>query len=484
MISRTAVRLLVLAYLAWAVVYAVTGRLSDDGLHAYAGRALLEGRRLYLDFEYHQAPLLPHILAGWYRLFGVGMIQARLFALAVSLGVLALTISLARRLGGENAIGWMLLAVVLSPSLALHLGYVQTQGLAVLLALAAVLCWLRGERWEPAAWALAGLAATSRISFVVLALPLAVWGWRRNRRWCVLGLLTGVAVVAAVLGPHWLAGGLAEMLYLPFGAGGNPVTRSHVALYLPSGWREAIFGRLGSWPNQGIYYAPLWLLVAVAWRQRRRDEATDLVLVVALLLTLVHGVLPRRVNHSYLVVAMPFWAALAAGWLGARRPVVGRGWLWLLLAAAVAVGRGVGRVDLSGGRTVLGEIQEVAGRVAGATPADGELFTFAIEFAVAADRDVTPGLEAGYFSYFPNMSRADAERCCVVNEPMLMEILRQRRPAALLLHDGAFRPIARTDHPWPDPAPLWALVEAGYRPTDGWAEVGERRSGLVLWRRR
>ncbi len=485
--------------LAWLITFAVTGRLSDDGLHAAAARAVCRGRRLYTDFEYHQAPLLPHLLALWFRCFGVGFIQARLFAVAVAALTLAGTWRLARRLGADGpGLAWMMLAVAASPSVLLHLGYVQSQGLAALLTVACVLAALRpGAGWAVAAGLLAGLAAGARVSFVVV-LPALLW-WHRRRPAAAAGtLLAWAGALAAVFWPHWRAGGMQHMLYLPLADAGNDLTRHFVELYLvdPGRW-DWLTRRVGSWPSQIVYYAPLWLLLAVGWRLGPRHPtapagvgadgaAPRLVLAVAVLLTLAHGVLPRRVNHSYLVVAIPFWAALAAAWL--RPPRVGaraRAVLVALALAAVAaaVSRGVGRVDLSGGRTVLAELQDVAGRLAAETPPNGTVFTFAVEFAVAADRDVTPGLEPGYFAYFPNMSDATARRCHVLNHDQILALLTRREPDTLLLHTGAFEPLAATRYPWPPTTGLWSAVTANYQPLASWPQAGEKRTSLVLWTR-
>ncbi len=475
---------------AWAVAYAVTGRLSDDGLHAYAGQALLRGQRLYTDFEYHQAPLLPYLLAAWYRLVGVGLLQARVFAGLVSLGVVGAMLSLARRLGaGREALGWMLLAAAASPSLLLHLGYVQSQGLATLLTLGACLAALRGGGWLAAAWVLAGLAAGARVSFVTLLLPLGWYTAVRGRAWLVPGAALWALVVAAVFAPHYRAGDIQHMLFLPFGGGGNALTAAYAELYLgaaePWSW---LTKRVGGWPNQVVYYAPLWLLLVVAGRQRGpRHADRDLAVLTALVLTLVHGVLPQRVNHSYLVVAMPLWAAVAGAWIGPDRlrPVRWRlAVLLALVACGVAVGRGVGRLDRSGGRTVLAEVSEVTAAVAASTPPGETVLTFAAEFVVDRRVTVTPGFECGYFAYFPNLTDADAARCHLVNERVLRDLLARRQPGVLLLHDGAFEPLQRTRYAWPDPDPLRALVTAGYEPVRRWERVGEKRTGLTLYRRR
>ncbi len=353
-----AARLIPIALLAaWLGLYVGTARLSDDGLHAYAARAVLHGQRLYVDFEYHQAPLLPYTLAAWFRVLGVGMTQAKLFSgliAALTIGAMA---ALARRSGADDRlITLVMLAAALSPSLLLHLQYVQSQGLAALLTCLALLAitpnhlaprerpakpgegrkGADAEAEQPALQpdegarptssyfrfflgvALAALAAAARISFVVL-LPVLLW--RRPWRQVVLGTLLWTTVLGAWLAPHILNGRLADMLYLPVGAVGNLVTQRYVGLYHhPDGLADAIASRLGSWPNQLVYYAPLWLLVLTAAVAGRRSAATPRLLAVAVLLTLAHGVLPRRVNHSYLVVCSPSWPNSVRGSSGSCRP--------------------------------------------------------------------------------------------------------------------------------------------------------------------
>ncbi len=494
----------------WSVAYLLTGRLSDDGLHAYAGRAVLRGWRLYTDFAYHQGPMLPTALAGWYRCAGVGFVQAR--GLAAGLAVLAvlLTWRVAVRAGaGQNAWRPVLLALAACPSLMLHLGYVQPHGLATVLALAAAWCLVAGDgdltpppplrprrggvepgllradspspRAErglggevavalPAALLLAAAAAT-RISFAALLLPFA-WHLRQRRAALLVLVSAWLLALAALYGPYVARGGLLDVLYLPFGGGGNALTRYTAALY-------PVAGRLASWPNQLVYYAPLWVLVVAATATRR--SGSPLLVQTALLLTIVHGVLPQRVNHSYLAVAMPFWAA----WVATVAPPVGRRtWqLALVLAMVPATVRGVSRLDLDGPGPALGRVQTAARRLAQFTAPDRPVLTFAAEVATAADRDVLLGFELGYFAYYPNMPEDVARRCHVINPAALLTLLQERRAETLLLHAGAFAPLGRTSAAWPDAGGLWAAVRDGYEPVDAWPHVGEKAGGMVLWRR-
>jgi hypothetical protein len=493
----------------WLAIYAVTARLSDDGLHAYAARAMLSGQRLYVDFEYHQAPLLPYVLAGWFRLCGVGMTQAKLFSALIAALTLWAMSALARRAGaGPDTVVLMLLAAALSPSLVLHLQYVQSQGLAALLTCAALLAarkgttngsgYFSGQSVAPTqetaecarssltpflgALALAALAAAARISFVVV-LPALLW--RRPWKQVLSGLAVWAGVLTVCLLPHLLAGRLMDMLYLPFGAVGNLVTQRYVGLYSPGGGlAEAVSSRLGSWPNQFIYYAPLWLLVIIAAAKGPSSDRARRLLGVAVLLTLAHGVLPRRVNHSYLVVAMPFWAAWAAARLPGAVPRPKLVLAGLLLCAIPAMLRGVGRVDLSGGRTVLAELAEIGERIDRELPADGKLLTFSPECAVAADRDVLDGLAPGYFAYYPNMTDAEAVQARVVNTERLLAAIVSGEAQVALLHDTAFEPLETPRIAWPDPGRFWAAVDEHYEPVQSWREVGEKRQGLTLHRRR
>lgn len=499
----------ILVCVAWLAVYAVTGRLSDDGLHAYAARELLHGRRLYLDFQYHQAPLLPVVLSRWFALTSVSMLSAKRFAAAVAALVMVLTLAAAHRAGADRrGLAALLLVAALSPSLMLHLGYVQSQGLATLLALAACLAMMSGGppagpgdyKGRPyrnrgpvallAAGLLLGLAAGARVSFIALALPLWLVARPLGLRAMLAALFGFAAGLAGVWLPFALGGGLGDALYLPIGPGGGGVTSHFVALYHaaggPFGW---LTQRLAGWPNQLICYAPIWLwLAAVAWRRRlRRGQPADLLLIAAIVLTVVHGLLPSRINHSYLIVAMPFWLA----WLAAQplpRPATrtGRAGLGILLAlaAAVAVSRGIGRIDRSGGATVQHELIAVGALLARAVEPDETIFTFAVEFAVGADRDVCQGMAPGYFCYYPNMDRATAERLGVLNPELALALVESGEPRALLLHEGAFLPLERTDVAWPDRQLFLDAAARLYDPVQRWPAVGETRSRLTLWLRR
>src|SRR5882757_8790153 len=104
----------------------------DEGFYLMAARLISEGRHLYHDFFFIQAPVLPHVYAMWFALVKPGWHAGRAGAalIAVAGGVV-----LFEHLRRATAAGWALVGVLLFASTGLVLGWfttVKTYGLASL----------------------------------------------------------------------------------------------------------------------------------------------------------------------------------------------------------------------------------------------------------------------------------------------------------------------------------------------------------------
>ncbi|MDX1619706.1 MAG: hypothetical protein R3320_01860, partial [Nitriliruptorales bacterium] len=250
----------------------------DEPLLASAASTVAEEGRLAAPFReglagsedhlYAWLPVHPLLLAGWFRLVGVGLFETRVFSVLASAGVLVLTFLLGRRLAG-GSVGLLAVVLVVATRI-LWEGPVTPTGITLLDV-------SRVGRYDPLV-ALFGLAT-------VLAYMAGRDAPTPGRGWFVL---TGVAAMLSALsnayGLAFLAGVVLVSVadgtwrravpWLAVGAAGPAVAYLVHALQDPAGWQAqmelAVRGDLRPWDLLGNLvaerhrYAPG--LGAFGWR--------------------------------------------------------------------------------------------------------------------------------------------------------------------------------------------------------------------------
>lgn len=174
----------------------------DEGYLLYAARLIVEGKQLYRDFFFPQAPLVPNVFAWLYRITGPGWWSARLMAAAFAALSGYLVYELARRY--TRAPRWGMVAALLYAACGYSIGWLpiaKTYGLAVLCSLAACVVLERGSRY---AYVLGGLlivlAAGARLYLCVIGLNAIIFGLRRERTLRARALAVGMLGCGAILG--------------------------------------------------------------------------------------------------------------------------------------------------------------------------------------------------------------------------------------------------------------------------------------------
>ena len=332
---------------------------------------------------YGYMPVHPLLLAGVFRLAGLGLFQDRFEPVALGLLTLALTYGLARRLFRDARVG--LLAVLLlltvrwtdltpfriSGILFVDVVRISRYDMAVpVFGLAALHTYWTARQAQRGRWyfvagflaALAGLAHLYGLFWLPVLLLLAVADGSRAsaeaRTWRSRLLALGPLLLGFVL--PWLP-------YLAYVLGDVAAWRGQTQFYGDRfdllNWRwyvdnlrlEAQRYRvgLGAWPA-ALQRVGLWAtlavlpasVIALTWRGwRRGDRAARAIVLPALLIPLLFALLIRLKLPNYLATLLPIWAMAAAWggvalwrWLGRARIRRARLALALLLLAVVAEG--------------------------------------------------------------------------------------------------------------------------------------------------
>lgn len=165
------------------------------------------GERIFTD------PVFTYLLAGWFKLFGFGMLQARLFNLTLSSGVLLLVYLIGRLWGGRVTGVIAITFLICDNNYFTGSRFLRNDFASIFFALAAAFCYLKakyilpqntklGRVWLIASGILAPMSALSHLNGLYIIILLAIWlfidyGWRmliKLDAWIVAISINAVAI--------------------------------------------------------------------------------------------------------------------------------------------------------------------------------------------------------------------------------------------------------------------------------------------------
>jgi 4-amino-4-deoxy-L-arabinose transferase-like glycosyltransferase len=365
-------------------IAATAHKLATRGIH---GNDLFTGFYGSEDHYFVFMPLHPVLMAASFKLFGLGIVQARLVSVACGGLILWLTYCLGRRLEGPGT-GLVAAAALCVARLAVEpvgsgipvVDLARSMRFDILVpvwVLASCLAFVRAERMG-SAWgffvtgALVGLATLSHVwgAFILpLFVALLVWreGWAGVRKHAAL-VIVGFALAVFpwiafalrhaddflgqmcrhdgrfdVLDPQW---------YL------LNLRREH---WRYARWVGGAFSQPLLWPRLGVWVvaaAALWGNVTLVSRLRRDRRMGDVLLFAALpVLGLAMGLLVSQKRYPYTLLVLPFLAlqvgiGVVSAWSRAEGSKALRALMAAVLLAVVGEGGiGIGHALARAGAT-------------------------------------------------------------------------------------------------------------------------------------
>ncbi len=497
----------------------------DEGWYLYAARMVRKGHRLYQDFHFSQAPVLPHVFALLTPLWDWGgVLGGRLLNAAFGLAGAVLAGALAARLASRPfryAAAWT--AFLLTAGNVYHSYFtsiVKTYSLTAFFLtggwLALSLC---AGPWGLLSAAIGGvllaLAAGTRLS-VGLALVFGglylLWERRRINRWSWLVFgLTGTATLVVVYLPIMVRA--AEAFLFGMGLHIARAASADGSIWLLRGGSLSRLAR-GYFPMLALGVAGLviWYLAVLASRHPQERQGVGRLLGLISATTACIGLLHWMPPFPYddyqvplgplaaVVVSSLFWAAMASCAGGKEGPAprmtsaVMAG--LLLLAAVAAVSSPINQEWFVIGqdrfwvrtkpRSDLARLREAAEWVRQHCPPDKPLLTQDAYLAVQAQRSVPRGFEMGPFGYYPELPTEQALRFRVLNRELLREALSSgEAPVAAFSGYGmALAAPAMTPVPDAERNSFFALLEQKYERAAVVPYFGQNHTELILWRRK
>ncbi len=488
----------------------VFGNLNhDEGWYLYAAQRVHEQIWPYRDFFFTQGPVMPVVYGALADLWSpFGIVGGRLMTLFFGVLGALMTALLAYRLAGKERGG--VAALVAFSLVACNLYHVyfttipKTYGLAFLLIMSGYACltmpMLTDSRKQQLLGALAGgfllaLAAGTRLS---MGLLLAVTGcaflitWRKTQLsffWFGLGGAIGLALVY-----------------------GPPLIFAHENFIFAQTFHTARSGHdllfmAGSVSRSVRFYLPVFALlgaiISLYLMRRNSEEKADtmlsawpLVWVCSGLAVFLFQLLSPYPYDDYQVPIMGLFAAAAAVWTAQALPLQRLGpscfalclFSWLsafgspLLQEWMVIGQDRFWV-IKKETTDLQRLKQVAHMVRTYAKDDPYLLTQDAYLAVEAGKKVPPGFEMGPFSYFPELTDAEALRYHVLNKGRLQSVLKQAptQVAALSGYAFAVRSPIMDEVPVEDQVLFDALIAERYDLLEQIPHFGQNYTPLRLY---
>lgn len=410
----------------------------DEGWYLYAARLVGEGKVPYRDFFFTQGPILPYI----YSAMPIqGLLSGRLVTLAFSLFSMLAAIAFARRLVSKELRGAV--SLVVFAFLACNLYHIyftsipKTYALGTLFVMLGFLLLSRGLNFLSAISF--AFASGTRISLVlilgVVGIGLLVSRFRQlHWLWFGIGGLFGLFLVYGffAVDPQSLKGLLAAQAYhagrggfdLFFAVGAvSRLARGYLAMGAVMVAAIALGARNGKdtaraadhdfslWLRwvAGLSFAAVFLLQLSA-PFPYDDYQVPLMPILAVLIAVPF--VNRTAGLSHLMRF--FFPVLVSGMCAFASPLVqdwmtnGQDRFWSLKKSC----------------SELSQMRDVAQRLDQMDPGGKMILTQDVYLAVEMGRKVPEGLEMGPFSYFPNLSTAEAKSIKVLNSERMEQVLR------------------------------------------------------------
>lgn len=487
--------------------------VDDEGWYLLAAQAVWRGELPYRDFAFTQGPLAPYLYAPSQALAQGSVVAGRVTSALLVLALFVIAVVFVWRRVHPVAAAVLGVLLVADVATTWSLSVVKTYAACALLlvvVVAALAARSRAQVWWPVATAAAGLAATARLSAA------AAW----------LCVLVGCLLLAPDSRTRWrtaLAGLVPLAAYVPLYLAAPSGTRFGLWWYhqltvtdagVVARFVEVAGVRLPAiaraYDVHLVWWGAAGLMVLLSAALRRRLRAAPGTAVAALAVSgfMAANLLAGEWHDDYLVPAVPamtLLAVLVAGVLVTRPPASGlragdSRWpdsnrFLPLVSATIATalvlvvkpGPDFGVDQFADRQTAMQRVARVADALVARTdPGDRVLALHGAAVVAEAGGRTVDGASLAQFSYV-DTTDALARRLHVVNRRLLLEEVRQARPAAVLLSDWDVAMLHRkgTLSAEPaDPTPFLRALSENYDEVLTQPGYGQGNSELTLYVRR
>lgn len=444
----------------WA---ALRGINADEGFYLAAGRHAAQGLRIYADFFFPQMPYLPWLEALLFRWVTPSLDSGRALSVVASTFSAGLLTALAwresRKVATTLLVAFLYVASALMISSQSVLKTAAVSNLLVLLAFACVTgAGSGGGSLALVGGIAAGCAVGVRLPLAPVTIVLALIAWRHGR-----SVLLAYAAGGVLASLPWLAVALrspAEFWFCNFGF--------HSLRREISGWGPILAQKAGivaKWvllPQHLI----VWSLAAYGvWRAPRRVWPAALCVVVL-------AAAYAAATPTYLEYMSQFFPFLLLAAIPALETVSSRRPALLVLAVLYLFGLYPLMRSPDGGSATAAErslwsratVSEVSSTVRDGTNPGDVVLSWWEGYPVLSQRPGVRGVGFWESNAARKLEPAQARRFHVVRRDEILDLIRRREPAVIVVADGVW-------------LPMRAEIDAGY-------ETARQVDAVRIYRRR
>lgn len=461
-----------LMYFVFGMAFVFLGKMhTDEEIYFYTTFALTHGQDLYKDFFYQHGPVMPYVYSLPQMILGHSLLIGRLTSLFFGMLMLFMVYKISNKLGGK--LSALISVALLSFSLASIYNFtaMMTYTLSIFLALCSIYLLLTKLK-EPvkifASVFLMMLAVETRIvilpGLVLLLAYILIRYWRNIANMSAMALSLILNFLIVLLPFALIAKKQLIFDTLIWTSTQNKFFEEFGALVT-----NKVFGI-----NFGVFYldfvldttrdffisivtiiaAVIFIAVLVKRKEIRFKEffkKNQIALLIFGTFALVElGYIyavylpPHYTNYVYPLMAVISGLVISRFFSKIKDEFVLTVLKIILVTAIILMPLIQERPAITFSQNTNYEISDmhqlkmVSDKIRQHTSSDDKIFTFTPIYAASAGREVMPGMERFYYSFFPTWSTSKAKEYNVANAEMLLDYLDSKKAGAVVLTDWFF----------------------------------------------
>jgi len=414
---------------------------TDEAVQIYAAKSVvLEHKMLYKDFAYFKQPFLPVLMGVPLLFLGFSIVGERVLALLLKLVFLGLIYLVTTKIAKTKWAGLLAIFIAtMSFSSMNNFTTIDNAGLIPTILLLLALYSLISMKETVLTTLLLCTSIATRIFIGPLALLLLFYYKGKERLKC---FLTGLAFILVVYIPLFLVSGFKRVSFSMFGIGLNRAT-----LILPYREINYFFGIVAAssiidklvnilfiFLHHWLIFLTVGILVILYWKKVKKEKLL-LFLLASFIILMTIILIPSPTGACYTFQFIPLGIILTSTLFikYVKRPYI---WvvfvLLILLLPLFQYPRFLYEYRDEKKINTINDLHRMSDIIKQLTKEGDYILGFEIPIIVEANREPLPGLERGSYSFFPYISREEANELGIANIDIYLDYLNNRNASLFI----------------------------------------------------
>ena len=433
----------------------------DEGFHINNAKMVYQGKLPYIDFIYYKGPLFVYLEGIPLLIFGFNIMGERIAALLLKFVLLALVYIITKKLAGK----WYgLLAVFLMTmhfSAMTSFTTIDTAGtitpIFILLSIYTLTTKINLYLKSILATLFLCISIATRIMVGPIALLLLGYFFFKNKKMVLPSLITGIIFILTVYVPFFvmnakrafygmLGVGFARTVDFPV----NQQINYFFGVIDPSTFLGNIIDKavnlvflfLHNW----IIFAIIFIIFFTTLKYKKIIQKDKLLvfLLISFILLMIIILIPSPASFVYSFQFMPIGFIIASVFFYrfiTKIKIKKSYYLVIVLILLILISPIIQyprfKFEYRDGRVVnvISDLHRASDFVKEQIKSEDYIMGFEVPIIVEANGRVLPGLERGYFTYFPNLSKEEAEELGAINTEIYISYLKEKKAKILIMSE-------------------------------------------------